>query len=205
MMSFQRAALALACAVGFLSGVFLTKEVFAGPADAKDAAKGQVKYGVVDMQAVILAVEEGKQARSKLETEIKDKEKDLTKQKEALDKMHEEWQKQAPILSEEARFKKQQEFQEKFVSLRNEEMTFQAEIKRKEQQATQKIAVKVAGLVDKMAKEKKLEAVFESNSAGLLFLENPSDLTQEVIANYAKIVDTTAKADEKKKDGEKKK
>lgn len=179
------------------------KKLLAEP-EAKDAPKAGAKYGVVDMQAVILAVEEGKEARAKLEKQIKDKEKDMQKQKESLDKMHEEWQKQAPILSEEARFKKQQEFQEKFVSFRNEEMTFQAEIKRKEQEATQKIAVKVAGMVDKIAKDKKLEAVFESNSAGLLFLENPIDLTQEVVASYGKAANT-AKSDDKKKAEEKKK
>ena len=43
------------------------------------------KYAVVDMQAVILNVEEGKVARTDLEKEIKDKEKELQKQKEELD------------------------------------------------------------------------------------------------------------------------
>lgn len=155
--------------------------------DAKPAeAKAGSKYGVVDMQAVILGVTEGKQAREKLEKEIKSKEQELLKQKETLDKMNDEWKTQAPLMSEEARFKKQQEFQEKFLGLRNEEMTFQADIKRKEQKATQQIAVKVSGMVEKIAKEKHLEAVFESNSSGLLYLENPVDLTQDVIRIYEK-------------------
>jgi outer membrane protein len=149
-------------------------------------ARAEGKYGVVDMQQVILSVEEGKQARAQLEQEIKTKEAELNKQKEELDKMNNEWKNQAALLSEEARMKKQQEFQEKFLGLRNAEMEFQGNIKRKEQKATQAIAMKVAGVVDQIAKTKKLTAVFETNSAGLLYLESPVDLTQEVITEYQK-------------------
>lgn len=154
----------------------------AAPAMAAEAPR----FGVVDMQQVILSVEEGKQARASLENEIKAKEAELQKQKEELDKMNKEWKDQAALLSEDARMKKQQEFQEKFLALRNAEMEFQANIKRKEQKATQQIAMKVAAVVDAIAKEKKLTGVFETNSAGLLYLDAPVDLTQQVITDYAK-------------------
>ena len=160
-----------------------------------------VKFGVVDMQQVILSVEEGKTARAQLEAEIKAKEQELGKQKEELDKLNNEWKNQAALLSEDARMKKQQEFQEKFMGLRNSEMEFQANIKRKEQKATQQIAMKVAQLVDKIGKAKKLTGVFETNSAGLLYLESPVDLTQEVITEYAKLPATkpAEKAEAEKK------
>jgi outer membrane protein len=149
-------------------------------------AESAGKYGVVDMQSVILSVEEGKAARASLEKEIKAKESELTKKKEELDKLNKEWKEQAALLSEDARMKKQQDFQEKFMALRNQEMEFQSEIKRKEQKATQEIAIKVAQVVEKLARDKKLVAVFETNSAGLLYLENPIDLSQEVITEYGK-------------------
>ncbi|MCX6131996.1 MAG: OmpH family outer membrane protein, partial [Proteobacteria bacterium] len=72
-------------------------------ASTATAAVEPSKYGVVDMQAVILNVEEGKQARADLERQIKDKEKELMKKKEELDKMNQEWEKQAPLLNEQAR------------------------------------------------------------------------------------------------------
>jgi len=150
------------------------------------------KYGVVNMQKVILTVAEGKAARASLEKEIKTKEADLMKKKQELDKLNKDWKNQAPLLSEEARMTKQKAFQGKFLSLRNEEMKFQQSIKQKEAIATQKIAIKVAGMVEKMAVQKKLEAVFETNSAGLLYLKNPTDLTDTVIAEYDK-KNTTAK------------
>lgn len=154
-----------------------------GQASAQAAAP---RFGVVDMQSIILTVEDGKAARAALEKEIKAKEAELTVKKEELDKMNKEWKEQSALLSEDARLKKQQEFQEKFMALRNTEQEFQSEIKRKEQKATQEIAVKVAQVVERLSREKKLAAVFETNSAGLLYLENPVDLSKEVIAEYSK-------------------
>jgi outer membrane protein len=144
------------------------------------------KYGLVNMQAIILNVQEGKDARAQLEKEISKKEKEITKEKKQLDKMNKEWKAQAALLSETARMKKQQEFQEKFMSLRNTEMSFQQQIKKKEQQATQQIAIKVQKMVEKMANDLKLEMVFESNTSGLMFLKKPVDLTDKVIAAYDK-------------------
>ncbi len=147
-------------------------------------AHAQGKYAVVDMQAVILNVEEGKAARGALEKEIKEKQKELGKRKEELDKMNEEWTKQAPLLNEQARMAKQKEFQEKFMGLRNDEMAFQEEIKKKEGLATQKIAMTVTKLVNDIAKSKSLEMVFETSSAGLVYLKDPVDLTKDVISAF---------------------
>lgn len=157
------------------------------------SANTQASFGVVNMQEIILTVNEGKEARASLEKEIKDKESELLKQKTELDKMNTEWKDQAALLSENARMKKQQEFQEKFMALRNAEAQFQASIKRKEQKATQSIAVKVAKIVEDLAKEKKLKAVFELNSAGLLYLDTPVDLTKEAIAKYETVHSKKAK------------
>jgi len=158
--------------------------LFAVTGEVQAMAAG--KFGVVDMQAVILNVSEGKTARSTLEKEIKEKEKEFLNEKKELDKLNEDWKKQAAILSESARAKKQQEFQQRFMALRNSEMTFQQEIKRKESKATQSIALKVAKIVEGIAKKQDLQGVFESNSAGLLYLKDPVNLTKLVIDAYEK-------------------
>ncbi len=156
-------------------------------------AKEKSKYAIIDVQAVILNVEEGKAARATLEKEIKEKEKDLLKQKDDLDKMNQQWKDQAALLSEAARMKKQQDFQEKFMGLRNAEMALQQEIKMKEQKATQQIYVKVAQLVQKVAEERGFEAVFEANTSGVMYLKDPVDLTNDLIATFEKQNPTTAK------------
>ena len=145
-----------------------------------------VKIGVVDMQRIILSVQEGKTARENLQKEIQAKEGELRKQKEELDKLNGEWKSQMALLSEDARLRKQTEFQEKFLKLRNEEMQFQQSIKQKEVQATQAIAVKVTKLANTIASKKKIDLVVEANSSGLMYARTPIDLTDEIIKIYDK-------------------
>lgn len=156
-----------------------------GPVSSFAAITGG-KIGIINMQKIILTVDEGKTARSDLEKEIKVKESEFMKQKGELDKLNQDWQNQSALLSEEARMKKQQDFQKKFMELRNAEMAFQNEIKQKEQQVTQEIAGKAAGLARNLAEKKKLQVVFEANSAGLVWVDQPVDLTEEVISLYGK-------------------
>jgi outer membrane protein len=144
------------------------------------------KYGIIDMQAVILNVDEGKNARAELEKKIKAKEAEFGKRRDELDKMNKDFQGQSALLSEEARLNKQKEFQEKFLAMRNDEMAFRDQVKQDEQKATQGIAAKVEAIVKKMAAEKSLDVVFEINNAGLLYLAQPVDLTKDVIAAYGK-------------------
>lgn len=144
------------------------------------------KFGVIDMQAVILNVEEGKTARADLEKKIKAKEAEFNKRREELDKLNKDWQSQSALMSEEARMNKQKDFQDKFLAMRNDEMSFRESVKHEEQKATQGIAAKVETIVQKMAKDKGLEVVFEVNNAGLLYLKDPVDLTKDVVDAYGK-------------------
>ena len=149
------------------------------------AAK-QASYGIVDMQKVILNVQEGIAAKKKLEKHIKAKEREFATSKKELEQMNSNWQKQASVLSQKAKLEKQREFQEKLIKLRNAELAFQAEIKSKEQEATSRIANKIGKIVEKLAIKKKLAAVFEISSSGIVYVRDPVDLTQEVISMYDK-------------------
>lgn len=144
------------------------------------------KFGLIDMQTVILTVEDGKVARTDLEKKIKTKETELNKRRDEMDTMNKEWQAKSSLMSEEARMNKQKEFQEKFLALRTDEQTFREGVKQDEQKATQTIAAKVETIVQKLAKDKGLDVVFEVNSAGILYLDKPVELTKEVIEIYGK-------------------
>jgi outer membrane protein len=144
------------------------------------------KVGLVNMQKVILTVAEGKAAREALEKEIKGKEKELVEKRSTLETMQKEWKDKGALLSEEARFKKQEEFQQKFMEVRDMEMSFQNQIKQKEMEATQRIAINVQKIVETLAKEEGLDIVHETSSSGLLYVKDPVDLTDKVIASYDK-------------------
>ena len=57
------------------------------------------------------------------------KKKDFEKEQQALMKLNEEWKTQAAVLSESARMKKQQEFQEKFLAAQQSEKEFNNEVR----------------------------------------------------------------------------
>ncbi|MCB9229870.1 MAG: OmpH family outer membrane protein [Deltaproteobacteria bacterium] len=156
------------------------------PGALSQARENNREIGVINIQKIILTVEDGKKAREQLEKEIREKETDFLKQKEELDKLNKDWQSKSALLSEEARFKKQQEFQTKFLDLRNAEMEFQKEINQKQQKVTGEIAGKAAAFAKNLAEKKNLDVVFEANSAGLVWIAQPVDLTDEVIALYGK-------------------
>ena len=80
--------------------------------------------------------------------------------------MNQNWKKRAALMSEEAKMKAQNEFQQKFMALRNEEMQFQNQIKQEEVQATQKIARPASAIINEMGKEKG----FDLDWAYFLFL-----------------------------------
>ncbi len=172
----------LTLALAALSLTLLMPLRVARAADASTAAKP--RFGVVDMQSIILKVDEGKKARADLEKEIKAKESEFAKQKAELEKMNEEFGKQQGLMSADAKMKKQAEFQERAMALMSAEREFQSQIKSKEQRATQKIAMKIAGIAEKLATDLGLDAVFESQNSGLVYLRDPIDLTDKVIAAY---------------------
>lgn len=150
------------------------------------AKSGGTRIGVVNMQTVLVSVPEGKKAQEKLKKEIKLKEAELAKQQKELDEWQKKLKSELAMLSEKAKLQKQQEFQEKFMALRQANMTFQAEIKKKEGEAAQRIALKAAKIANTLAEKENLDVVFEASSAGILYVKSPVDLTNRVISEYGK-------------------
>src|SRR3989338_7266226 len=93
------------------------------------AVQAELKVGVLDVQRVILTVEEGKQARQKLEKLVRDKEEDFKKQREELKKQIQALDSPASLLSKEARIEKEKELEKKKYELMNSQGQFQEQIK----------------------------------------------------------------------------
>lgn len=164
-----------------LTLVFLQGMLMLHSSSAQAAA-----YGIVDMQRVILQIGEGKQARARLQQDIQEKEQEMRAKKEELDKLKSNFETQQSLLSQDARMRKQKEFEEKVIAFQKFDLQAKAEIKRKEQQVTQQIASKAAKLVEDIAKKRSIDVVFETQSSGLVYVKKPIDLTTQVIEAYDK-------------------
>ncbi len=143
-----------------------------------------MKIGTVDMQKALQTVEAGKKAKAQLEKEVNEKKQEIEKEKASINKMGEEFKKQALVMNEEARNKKQAELQERILKLQEKAGKTEIELRQKEQSLTQPIIGKLREIIAHLAKEKGYTMVLEKNENTVLFSQDKDDLTSEVISNY---------------------
>ena len=147
------------------------------------AARAQgMKIGYVDVQRAVQEVEEGKQARSRLKTELEQKRANLDQKRTTLEKMKADYDKQAPVLSDEAKRKKQEELQKAFIEAQNEAGQMQEELSGKEQEAMSGISKRLLQVVAEVSDKESFTFVLDK--AALLYAPAASDVTNEVVRRY---------------------
>lgn len=144
----------------------------------------ELKVAIVDVQSAILQTNEGKAAREKIEKEVAQKRQDLLNQQNSLKKLQEEFQAQQSVLSDGDKQTKQKEFQTKLQAFQQAQMNFEQESRQKEAAALQKIFQNIQTEVQKIAKQKSYDMVFDKSAAVLLYANNTTDITPEVVSMY---------------------
>jgi outer membrane protein len=146
----------------------------------------EAKIATVDMQKALQSVEAGKNAKAQLEKEFNAKKKELQTEEAALKKLTEEFKKQAMVLNDEARAKKQQDIQERIMKFQETTARSQQAIQQKEQDLTAPILTKLRSLISETAKSKGYTLVLEKNENTVLYSQEQDDLTADVISAYNK-------------------
>jgi outer membrane protein len=141
-----------------------------------------MKIGYVDVQRAVQEVEEGKAARARLKSELEQKRLNLDQKRSSLEKMKADYDKQAPVLSEDARRKKQEELQKAFLEAQNEAGQMQEELSGKEQEAMQNISKRLLMVVAEVSEKENFTFVLDK--AALLYAPAASDVTNEVVRRY---------------------
>jgi outer membrane protein len=150
---------------------------------AARAAQAQaMKIGYVDVQRAVQEVEEGKQARARLKGELDQKRANLDQKRATLEKMKSDYDKQAPVLSDDAKRKKQEELQKAFIEAQNEAGQMQEELTGKEQEAMAGISKRLLQVVAEVSDRENFTFVLDK--AALLYAPAASDVTNEVVRRY---------------------
>lgn len=151
------------------------------------AAVSKISVATVDFQKALTSVAEGKNTKAALEKEAARERKKLEKQAIELKKMEKDIQALATsVLSDAAKMKKGQEFQQKYLAFKQAEQQIANSLKLKEQEGVEKVFRKLRIITKEMAKKKKFDLVIEANSGGLLYAVNSTDITDEIIVEYDK-------------------
>jgi outer membrane protein len=161
----------------------LTRLAVLALALAAPAARAEVKIGFVDMQRAIKEVEEGKVAGAALKREFDEKQKQLNQKTEELKRLQDDFQKQAQIMTPEAKASRGAEIERKMMETQEFYVKLQQDLSGKEREALGPLADKMSGVVRELAESDSFTAILD-RGAGVIYMAAALDLTNELIRKY---------------------
>lgn len=165
---------------------FLAQGLFLGSILLTSSAFAEVKMGFVDLQRAIQETGAGKKAKAELEKEITKKKAAIEKLEKDLQKMGEDLEKKAMVLSDDVRAQKQAEFQQEMMKYRETAQKSQVDLQKQERDLTLPIIKKLRGIIDDIAKKEKYSMIFEKAEQGVIWAEKDLDLTDRLIKEFDK-------------------
>jgi outer membrane protein len=147
------------------------------------AASAQQKIGYVDLQRALNEVDEGKSAKALLKKDFDEKQKQIDARKTEFDKLQADFEKQATVMSEQARKDKGADLDRRARELQALFVNLQKDLSEREREATRGIFDRMAQLVGEIAEADGFTIVLERN-AGLVYAPPSLDLTNELIRKY---------------------
>ena len=148
------------------------------------AATSNGRVAIVDIQRILARSVAGAAAREQLEKDKAAMQRQLDGQKTDREKMRDELEKKGQLLSADARREKQDAMERKVRDVRRLVDDLQAQLQKKEDALLQKVLQDVAGLIQRLGKDRGFSVVLERQRAGVLYSSNDADLTDEVLKAY---------------------
>lgn len=145
-------------------------------------AADTVKFGAIDIQKVLNESEAGKKAKSDLESLIKSKQSTIDEKGKAIEKLKADIEKQASVLSADARKSKEEELEKLIREYQRLVQDSQAEIKKKEAELTDAIFKDTRELIDKIGEEEGYTLIIEKGM--ILYSSKGIDITDSVLKKY---------------------
>lgn len=145
-------------------------------------AADAVKFGAIDVQKILNESEAGKKAKSDLESLIKSKQSMIDEKGKAIEKLKADIEKQASVLSADARKTKEDELEKSIREYQRIVQDSQTEIKKKEADLTEAILKDTRGLIDKTGEEEGYMLIIEKGM--VLYSSKGIDITDTVLKRY---------------------
>lgn len=162
------------------------------------SAAANAKYAVLDVMQLVSNTQEGKAARTKLESDFKQKQTILNQKQNELKKLQEDFEKQAPLMTPDARAKKGAEFQGKYMELQKTFGEMQQQMAQQEQTLLADFMKKLEPVAKDYATKNGFDGILTKQAC--VFCKEEDDKTAEI----TKLYDAThTKAKTPKKAGKK--
>jgi outer membrane protein len=162
----------------------LAAVLFAGLLAPSAVHAAELKIGYVDLQKAVSEVDEGKAARAQLKHEFDEKQKKLDEKEAELKRLQGDFEKQAMVLSEQAKKEKGEALERKFGEAQALLRQLQQELAGRERELMNALFEKMGQIVKEMAEAEGFTYVLEKSQAGIMFAPPSMDLTNELVRKY---------------------
>jgi outer membrane protein len=143
-----------------------------------------VKIGYVDLRVALNESEAGKKAKIELESLIKTKQSSIEERGKSLEKLKGDFEKQASVLSADARKSKEEEIERLMRDYQRLVQDSQNDIKKREGDITGSILKELRDVVEKIGQEEGYSLILENVEGIILYSRKDLDVTEMVIKNY---------------------
>jgi outer membrane protein len=137
--------------------------------------------GIVNMERVLQESDSGKQVQAALEERFGAQQQEFAGRERDIRQLQASLERDKPLMSKAQVEKKEQEIKTRIEAFEKDFQAIQKEVVEAQQTEGQKLLEPAREAVEKVAKDKKLGAVFEASRAGLMYLDESADITDSVI------------------------
>ncbi|MBK5942069.1 hypothetical protein CCR96_23065 [Halochromatium roseum] len=139
------------------------------------------EIGYVDMQRVLEESQLGKTAQANLQERFGDEQRAFAEEEAAIRQLQQKLERDKPLMSTTQVEKTEEEIMSRIKQFEQDFAKIQQQLAQAQQQEGQKILKPARDAVISVAKKRKIDAVFEANQAGIVYLDEDGDLTDAVI------------------------
>lgn len=150
-------------------------------ADPSWAAQA-IKVGVVDVQQVLNQSQRGQTVKQKLEQERTGRQKDLDTRQQELVKLQAEYEKQAPVLSEQAKREKKESLERRVRDARRVAEDANRDFEKRVREAEMETTREIFSTIQDYGKDQGFSVILERSS--IIYGAPTVDVTADIIKRY---------------------
>lgn len=147
-------------------------------------AQDKLRIGVLDVRKVVFESKPGKAHRAEREKLVVQKRDQLAKEEAAIRALQEKFEKDKLMLTDKQKEEKQKEIGDKIGAFQRANQQAQQELSKRDSEALSKIDAVLHGVVTDIAKQEKLSFVIDRNQPGMVWVDDPVDITDKVLKAY---------------------
>lgn len=147
-------------------------------------AQEPLRIGVLDVRKVILDSKPGQAHRAERDKLVKERREQIAKEEAAIRALQEKLDKDKLVLTDKQKEQKQKEINDKIAVFQKAAQEAQQDLAKRDNEALARFEAALRGIVGDVAKQEKLSFVIDRNQSGLVWVDEPVDITEKVMKAY---------------------